>query len=332
MSRSLAKNLDSELIDPYQTSIPVPTLIAATGDHARKSYLDYFTSEIRNTNTRQTYGIAVTAFLDCAQSYGVTHLSQIQRIHVAAYIESLKETHKTASTKTKIAAIRMLCDFLVKERVLEENPAMNVRTEKLRYTTGETSYRAPSEIRDLLDSIEPERSVDLRDRALIATMAYSFARVSATIGMDVEDVFTQGRQLWMRLNEKGGVKHSMPCHHELEEFLDVYLTETGLVGKSKTPLFPRATLSRHRPQLTDKRMTRQAVWAMIKRRCEAAGLPADTTCHSFRATGITTFLENGGSIEDARHMAAHASLKTTQVYDRRRDRISVENVERIRYR
>ena len=64
---------------------------------------------------------------------------------------------------------------------------------------------------------------DLRDRALIGIMVFSFARIGAVLGMKVEDVYTQNRRLWVRLREKGGKAHAMPCHHALAEALRAYI-------------------------------------------------------------------------------------------------------------
>src|SRR3984893_11615785 len=68
-------------------------------------------------------------------------------------------------------------------------------------------------------------------------MVYSFARIGAALGMAVEDVYTQNRRLWVRLREKGGKRHAMPCHHNLEEYLTAYLDGAGLRDDPKGPLF-----------------------------------------------------------------------------------------------
>jgi integrase len=88
-----------------------------------------------------------------------------------------------------------------------------------------------------LDSIDVSTHAGLRDRALIGLMVYSFARIGAALGMAVEDVYTQNRRLWVRLREKGGKRHAMPCHHNLEEYLTAYLDGAGLRDDPKGPLF-----------------------------------------------------------------------------------------------
>jgi len=169
--------------------------------------------------------------------------------------------------------------------------------------------------------------VGLRDRALIGLMIYSFARIGAALGMTVEDVFMQNRRLWVRLREKGGKRHAMPCHHNLEEYLTGYLDGAGPRGDPKGPLF--RTIGRGTGQLTRTVLPQANAYAMIRRRASDAGIETKLGNHSLRATGITAYLKNGGTLEKAAAMANHASTRTTQLYDRRRDELSLDEVERI---
>jgi integrase len=186
---------------------------------------------------------------------------------------------------------------------------------------------AHSEARALLDSIDTSTPAGLRDRALIGLMVYSFARVGAALGMTIEDVYTQNRRLWVRLREKGGKRHAMPCHHNLDEYLVAYLDGAGLRDDPKGPLF--RTIGRGTGQLTRTVLPQANAYAMIRRRAAAAGIETKLGNHSFRATGITAYLKNGGTLEKAAAMANHASTRTTQLYDRRRDEVSLDEVERI---
>jgi hypothetical protein len=185
----------------------------------------------------------------------------------------------------------------------------------------------PSEARALLDSIDTSTVVGLRDRALIGLMVYSFARIGAALGMTVEDVFTQNRRLWVRLREKGGKRHSMPCHHYFEEYIAGYLDGAGLRGDPKGPLF--GTIGRGTGKLTRRVLPQASAYAMIGRRATGTGIATKLGNHSFRATGITAYLKNGGTLEKAAAMANHASTRTTQLYDRQRDELSLDEVERI---
>jgi integrase len=144
--------------------------------------------------------------------------------------------------------------------------------------------------------------------------------------MNTEDYYLQGRRSWFRLQEKGGKRHEVPAHHNADEYLDEYLTAAGIATAKGTPLF--RALDRRR-QLTDRRMHRNDVLDMVKRRARAVGLPADTCCHSWRATGLTAYLSNGGLLEHAQQIAGHESPRTTKLYDRTSDVISLDEIEKI---
>jgi hypothetical protein len=122
----------------------------------------------------------------------------------------------------------------------------------------------------------------------------------------------------VRLREKGGKRHAMPCHHNLDEYLVAYLDGAGLRDDPKGPLF--RTIGRGTGKLTRIVLPQANAYAMIRRRATAAGIETKLGNHSFRATGITAYLKNGGTLEKAAAMANHASTRTTQLYDRRATR------------
>ncbi|HEX4184685.1 MAG TPA: hypothetical protein VHY78_02370, partial [Stellaceae bacterium] len=108
-----------------------------------------------------------------------------------------------------------------------------------------------------------------------------------------QSVYTQNRRLWVRLREKGGKRHAMPCHHNLEEYLTAYLDGAGLRGDPKGPLF--RTIGRGTARFTRTVLPQANAYAMIGRRAAAAGIASKLGNHSFRATGITAYLKNGGT-------------------------------------
>ncbi len=158
-------------------------------------------------------------------------------------------------------------------------------------------------------------------------MVYAFARIGAAIAMRVEDVYRRNRRLWVRLPEKGGKRHAMPCHHKLEAYLRAYVDGAGLAGDPKALLFQ--TYSRARGRLAGNPLPQANAYAMIQRRARAAGVATRVGCHTFRATGLTAYLKNGGALEKAAQMADHASARTTQLYDRRAEEATLDEVERI---
>jgi site-specific recombinase XerD len=303
-------------------------MIAAAGERASLRFIDFFTAHIRNPNTRAAYGVAVRAFFDWLEMNGVAELGAIRTHHVSTYVELLTHSYSAPTVKQHLAAIRRLFDWLIVGQVVGQNPATPVRGPAHVVKKGKTPALLGDEARTLLDSIDVSTIVGLRDRALIALLIYSFARISAALQMNVDDYYPQGKRWWVRLHEKGGKQHEMPAHHLLEQYLDAYVTAAGLVGEKNAPLFP--TLGgRGRKQLTGKRMTRGDARRMIVRRAAKAGLLTRIGCHSFRATGITVYLLNGGLLEYAQQMAAHESARTTKLYDRRNDQVTLDQVERI---
>jgi len=325
MANDLITTRPVSLLGPLDAH--VPTIVAAEGDHAARRFLEFFAATIRNANTREAYLRAVVRFFAWAQARGVQRLDQIEPLIVAAYVEALQADLSAPSVKQHLAAVRMLFDWMVTGGVLRTNPCASVRGPKHVVKVGKTPVLGRDEARHLLDSIDVSHVVGLRDRALIALMIYSFARVSAALAMNVEDYFPQGKRWWVRLHEKGGKHHVMPAHHSLEEYLDAYITAAGITDEKKGPLF-RTAAGRAR-RLTLNRLQRREALAMIGRRAGDADILTRIGNHSFRATGITAYLESGGALELAQQMAAHESPRTTKLYDRTAEQISLDEIERI---
>jgi integrase/recombinase XerD len=309
----------------------LPAIIADAGEQAARRFIEFFTATIRNANTRRAYAKAVGDFLAWCEGHGLT-LPGIEPVHVASYIEQLTRSKAAPTVKQHLAAIGMLFDWLTSGGILPFNPAASVRGPKHSVKRGKTPVLTAGEARQLLDSIVPNDPsvtptlIDYRDRALIAVMVYSFARVSAAIGMQVADYYTEGRKAWFRLYEKGGKRHEVPAHHNAADYVDAYIIAAGIGGAKKSPLF--RSIDRHRA-MTDRPLDARNALDMIKRRAKAIGLPETICCHTFRATGITAYLENGGTIENAQAIANHESPKTTKLYDRTSDQITLDEVERI---
>jgi site-specific recombinase XerD len=301
----------------------LPSLFAPDAT-ARRRTVEFFTAHIRNANTRRAYAQAGADFSRWCRRHGICDVRSVEPVHVAAYIEQLSLAAQTV--KQRLAALRALFDWLVVGQVLPANPAASVRGPRHSIKVGKTPVLSAQEVRDLIAGIETDSVIGLRDRAIIGVMTYTFARVGAVTRIQVEDVYVQRRRLWIRLHEKGGKLHEMPCHHNLEDWLHEYLDGAELIS-GRGMLFrsakgPTASLS-------DRPMSQADVYRMIRRRASAADINTDIGCHSFRATGITEYLRNGGKLEIAQQMANHESARTTGLYDRRGDQIKLDEVERI---
>ncbi len=291
-----------------------------------RRFVEFFTANIRNRNTRAAYAQAIAQFCRWADRRSLT-LAALSPVIVAAYVEEIGTRLKAPSVKQHLAAIRMLMDWLVVGQILPMSPAASVRGPKHVVKKGKTPVLTAEDARALIDSIDVSTLVGLRDRALIAVMVFSFARVSAVCGMRVSDFYRNGRRYWLRLHEKGGKFHEVPAHHSAEEYLAAYLAAAGITDEATGPLF-RTALGKS-GKLTRNQMSREDALRMVKRRAASSGLSRTTCCHTFRATGITVYLQNGGTLEKAQAIAAHESARTTKLYDRTADEITLDEIERV---
>jgi site-specific recombinase XerD len=306
----------------------VPAIIAAEGEAASWRYIEFFTANIRNPHTRRAYARACATFLAWCQRRRLA-LTEIRPFDVAAYVERLQGAAAAPSVKQELAAIRMLFDWLVVGQVMPANPASSVRGPTHVVKSGKTPVLDGGEWRRLIDAIPTDTVRDLRDRALIATLTYSFARITAALRMRVEDLRPRGAGWELRLREKGGKQHVIPCHHALAELLHTYIAVAGIGEERKGWLF-RTAKGWKGTVLAEQPMMQTDAWRMIRRRAKAAGIKAPIGCHTFRATGITAYLDNGGTLEHAQAMAAHESPRTTKLYDRTKERLTLDEIERIR--
>jgi len=306
--------------------MPTPALIRAAGRKASKRYWEFFTANIRNKNTRLAYYRALNDFFAWCDDHGFGMLD-LEPIVVATYVEYLSGIYSRPTVKQHLAAIRMCFDWLVVGHILPHNPAAAVRGPTHVVKTGKTPVLTAEQARSLIDSIESDTLIGLRDRAILSVLVFSFARVSALTGMLVEDYYQNTGRPWLRFQEKGGKRHEVPAHRKACAALNAYLAE-ATIQDPKSPLFRTSTSSGKR--LTENGMARQDVFSMVRRRALAAGLSEKVCCHTFRATGITAYLDNGGTIENAQAIAGHESPRTTKLYDRTGYGVTLEEIEKIR--
>ena len=304
----------------------VPANIAVIGEKASKRFITFFTDNIRNPNTREAYHRNACQFFNWCDQPGL-EFENVQSFHISAYVEELMTRMSKSTVKQHLASLRMLFDWLVVGQILEVNPAHAVRGPKLVVKKGKTPVLNQELANLIVATIDTSSVIGLRDRALITLMGLSFARIDAAVHMDVRDYYPNGKRWWIRLHEKGGKEHEMPAHHKLEEYLDAYLKKAGIEDQKRSPLF-RTTRGRSKT-LTKNRLHRINAWQMIRRRAKNAGIETPIGCHTFRATGITNYMQNGGELKEAQKMAAHESARTTGLYDRSGDDITLDEIEKI---
>jgi integrase/recombinase XerD len=324
-SRALAVSRSS-VLPPASAGLTVPAADRRRRRATRACGFSISSPPTSATRTRRAaYAVAVRAFfawLDAkhvATARGGAHTS---RLGLRRGCWAAATARRPSSSTSPRSACCSTGDR--RQIVPAPIPAAAVRGPKHVVKKGKTPVLDGDEAKKLLDSIDVSTIVGLRDRALIALLVYTFARVSAALHMNVEDYYPQGKRWWVRLHEKGGKAHAVPVHHKAEEYLDAYLAALG--NPAKGPLFRAMTKER---RFGKTRLSRIDAFRMVKRRCADAGLGDTPNCHTFRATGITAYLLNGGTIEGAQAIAAHESPRTTKLYDRTSDEITLAEIERI---
>ena len=265
----------------------LPQIIRRAGRQAERRTLEFFETGIRNRNTRQAYAQAVMRFMNWCEDRNL-ELADISTFTVSAYVSEMSREYSARSVHQHLGAIRRLFDHLVAGNVVSLNPASPVRGPQ--DDGAETKRKAttvrPQEIRRLLDSIDTDDCSGLRDRALITTIAYGFARVSAAVTMDVKDYFERDCRGWLRLRDRNGT-YEIPLHPKAKTYLDAYIAEADISGEPDAALWRTMTKER---RLSGVRMSRVDVFRMVKRRVRHAGLPAAANCERVRAAGIAAYL------------------------------------------
>lgn len=309
-------------------AVEVPVIVADAGGNARYAYAEFFGDQIASDYTRRAYRHAVDRFLLWCEAEGL-ELARIPPGGVGHYIRTLTTTDgKPASKPTQklhLAAIRRFFDTLVQRHAVALNPASSVRGPVVRSVTGKTPATDPAQARALLQSIDTSGLIGLRDRAILATLMYTACRVGAVSKLRLRDFYSDGRQYYLRFDEKGGAARQIPCRHDLQGYIEEYI--------AAAPCGPDASLFRaalgRTLKLSERPFQAKDIHRMVKRRVKAAGLPSILTCHSFRATTCTDLLEQGVPLEDVQELLGHADPRTTRLYDRRDRTVTRNVVERI---
>ena len=319
--------LDASAVAAPGPRATTPTLFSPTA-HAERRFWEFFTAHIRNPNTRLAYLAAVRRFATWCERRGVA-LDQVEPMVVAAYIEQLSGALVRSQRQ---AAPRRAADAL---RLARRRPGPALQSREHRCVARSMSSRParprcspPQRPARSSTASTSRRSSGLRDRALLGVLVYSFARVSAAVSLRVADYYTQGPRSFFRLHEKGGRYNVVPAHHTAQAYVGAYLAAAGIGADRRGPLFRPCPPGRN-DALLDQPMTRLTALKMIKRRAHQTGLPREICAHSFRGTGITEYLRNGRDLEVAARIAGHESTRTTQLYNRLQEEISLDEIERI---
>ena len=245
---------------------------------------------------------------------------------MAGYIEELDQVRKVPTVNQHHACLRILFDWRVTGPVVPSNPAHAVRGPRHSVMKGATAVMSSADASAFLKGIYASHVVGRRNRAFIGIVVYAFARVSAVVGLKVEDYYPLEKSRWLRVNEKNGKLNEMGRHHKLEQFPEEYIAAAGIADDKKGPLF-RAAIGR-----TESYRSGPCRASMPGTRCAAVPETPVFSPHRkslVRAIGLTDYLENGGDINIAKRMAVHSNIKTTEPYLRRGDEASFSEIGRV---
>ena len=302
-----------------------PLVLQRAGKNALFAADEFFSARLSNSHTRRAYARPVGRFLAWCEEQGI-ELRQVTPGLAGRFIEELPGSDPTRNLA--LAALRHFFDALVMRHAVALNPFSSVRGKKHVVVDGKTPELAPGQARALLRSLDLSHVVGLRDRAILGTLTYTGARVGAIARLRLQDFRDQGAHRVLRFAEKGGKEREVPVRHDLDEWIAAYLEAAEIGQDSKdAPLFRTAHYRQRR--LRDQGMSAHAMRRMLKRRLKDTGLPKILSPHSFRVLVVTDLLSQNVPMEDVQYLVGHSNPQTTQIYDRRRRRVTRNIVERI---
>ena len=278
---------------------------------AVEQFLNYTTVERGlSPNTIAAYRNDLTQFVDFLQSrdpslQGNGSWKRIGTDALTAFVLDLHERGYSDKTKTrKVASTKALFGFLLEEGVIDKNPMEDFASPGVGESLPETL--SVEEIEALLSVEEALTPMSLRDRAMIEIMYATGVRVSELVSLDIDDVDLD--ENFVRCMGKGSKERIIPVHDEAVEAVRVYLQDgrESLAG----PAAGRALFVSRK----GGRLTRQALWLILKGRAQAAGIERKITPHTLRHSFATHLLIGGAQLRHVQELLGHASITTTQVY------------------
>ena len=302
----------------------LPAVLRRAGAAACFAADEFFSARISNAETRRAYGRAVRWFLDFCEHEDV----ELHRVTPGLAGRFLRDLPVSDATKNQaLAGLRHFFDALVTRHAVVLNPFHSVRGIQHQVLDGKTPEISLSQARRLFAAIELDSPMGLRDRAMLGTLITTGCRIGALCRLRIGDLRTHEEGRLFRFREKNGKEREIPVRDDLDEWIEAYM---GAAGIGEDP--PGAPLWRgalRGGSLTRRQVNQAAVRAMLKRRLAAAGLPDNLTPHSFRVMVVTALLSQNVPVEEVQHLVGHSHPSTTQLYDRRRRRVTRSIVERI---
>jgi integrase/recombinase XerD len=262
----------------------------------------------------------------------VERLADVRPHHVAAWRDQLLAAGlANSSVVRKLTVLRSLFSFLQTYGYVGANPAHSDYVSAPAVPRdGKTVGLTPEDCRRLLDAPTNETPLDVRDRAMLAVLAYTGCRVGELSRLRVGDYLQTGGHRVLNIRGKGGKERRVPLHPEAVERLEDWI---ALLAETSGPLFrpPLVSRNRGRDGFAPVALSRRAVQKLVKLYALRLKLDPHVTVHSFRVTALTTARERGSDIIDLQDFAGHADPRTTLTYIRSRDRLSKSPAYVLRY-
>ena len=303
---------------------------------AREACYDFFEHTITSKDTKQTYRRALTRLMAYCSDMGIDDLLDIEASHIKRYVEGLKDDGKKAAAKTAYYSGKAFFQHCVDDGVLTINPAGSVKVKFKKAKRGKTPIITANDVKAIIASIpdlsdienNPPKETDMRDRALIAIMAHTFARIGGALSCRLKDFQYEDGDYWLDMTEKGDDEHYIPIPAAAVPMIQEYIEFCGLTDGDAW-LFQSANRN---GKLTGKPYDRTNSLDMVKRRARIIlGKDINVRNHTFRATGITRALDEGKPYELVQDMANHSDGNTTKIYDRSRRKRMAQQMKDFNY-
>lgn len=305
-------------------------ILQSSTEGFRRNYEDFFRNGLKNENTKRAHTRAVSNFCHWLDERKIKNFDEIDKKIVMEYVDMLQKRLSTATVLSSISAIRALFQWMISKDVMTMDPTMTVRIRRIQPLVIKTESLDEDDITKLINSIETTTAIGLRDRALIATIAFTFAPIGNILRLKVEDLSEINEKLFIRIQNKTNDTNEIQCHKNLGKIFREYMVILRKNGTTYSPVFP--TIKKGTREFSNTPMAQSNVHVMIRRRALVAGIRHDISARMFRVTGIRKFLSNGGDLRSASMMAGHVSVKTTKLYDETSRKINEEDISRVIYK
>lgn len=279
-------------------------------------FLGFFDLALSNPNTRRNYRRVVSDFVAYCDGQSLHSICDVHETHVAGYVNQVVASHAPATAQMHAGAIRRFFQWLVTGKVLNTNPAEAVRAPKHRDRGRKVVLMQMDEAKALVEAIDDTTNIGLRDRAMIAVMIWTFARIGTILEMKVRDAFIREGRQFLRLKDGD----ERPCDQVLGRYVEAYINGCQLSDTPDAPLFQ--TIKRGSGQkggtgqLSGEPLLQSNIYKRIRHYASASGLTDNVGGRAVRATGLVAFLQQGGALETASAMAGHNSTRPTKSYSR----------------